>query len=329
LFLEVFGSLNITEKTNNFILSESKVIQNTLFNESKNALQKTINLTNLKYRECDDIDFVLKFWLKSDSLDAQKQHDQRLRNLLQQRFDQKENIIDWDYNMKLLKTNAILATKREYLAWRLTGDCFKMRDQKYSHQNRTLQTVDVVKRQGMNQKIWGLFHDIFTGPFIAFGTTSEFKTEFKKQNDHYSQDCTGLSYMNVEALIHEFQTGNIYEGVNLVLEEVGAEYDVTDHVEFVFLPCDPKETFEKQHNKYKHFFDVVYLGNVLSHRLKESAELINQSGRIVVEGVNYLLELKEEHVIAYNAKVQDIATEIGLTNTFPKEKKPDFLTFNL
>lgn len=327
MFLEIFGSLNITEKTRDFILHESKVIQNTLFDEAKNLLQKTINLTNLKYRECDDIDFVLKFWLKSDSLDLQKQHDQRLRNLLQQRYDQKENIIDWDYNMKLLKTNAILATKREYLAWRLTGNCFGIRDQKYSHQNRTLQTVDVVKRDGLNQKIWGLFHDIFTGPFIAFGAESEFKNEFKQQNDRYTQDCSGLSFMNVEALIYEFQTGKIYEGTNLVLDETSAGYDVTDHIEFIFLPCDPKETFEKHHKKYKQFFNVVYLGNVLSHRLKESADLIDEKGRIVVEGVNYLLELKEEHVISYNSKVQDIAKEVGLKTT-SDEKKPDFLIFD-
>lgn len=146
--MEIFGSLHLTEKTNKAILEYSKEIIKTLTDDNfKSQLSRIVDLSRLKYRERDDIEFVVNFWNnEKKNLDCAALWDRRVRQHLQARYDQKDNVVDWDYNMKVLNhEHCKLITKREYLHWRFTGNCFKVRDLVYNKYNRTLATVDTMK----------------------------------------------------------------------------------------------------------------------------------------------------------------------------------------
>ena len=60
-----------------------------------------LNLSRLKFRERDDLEFTFKFWLKGN-FQIEKMWDIRNRNYFKNRFDHRENLIDWDYHMKLI-----------------------------------------------------------------------------------------------------------------------------------------------------------------------------------------------------------------------------------
>jgi dynein assembly factor 3 len=111
LFLECFGNLLVREKTRDYIKEKaselirfrSAYLTKRVITDGKGLIASIINFSALKFRERDDIEFVFKFWRdEKRSFDSLALLDYRMRKYLGKRFDSKENIVDWDYNMKLL-----------------------------------------------------------------------------------------------------------------------------------------------------------------------------------------------------------------------------------
>ena len=72
------------------------------YDESKSKLSKIIDVSNLKFRERDDLEFVFKFWRSpKNNYEILKYWDYRLRAYYKRRYDYIENMCDWDYQMKL------------------------------------------------------------------------------------------------------------------------------------------------------------------------------------------------------------------------------------
>jgi dynein assembly factor 3, axonemal len=75
--------------------------------------------------------------------DAKLLWDYRSRGLLGRRFDSKENVYDWDFNMKLMQIpQAGIIHPLEYKKFRNTGSPFELRDAKMQASNKTMATVD-------------------------------------------------------------------------------------------------------------------------------------------------------------------------------------------
>jgi dynein assembly factor 3 len=115
--------------------------------DNEGTLSEVIDFGNLKFRERDDIEFVLKFWRDtSRNFDGPALWDIRLRNYLQRRYDSKDNIFDWDYNMKYVDRNPnTVLSKSQYIKWRTKGIAFEVRESTYDSTNRTMATVDLLK----------------------------------------------------------------------------------------------------------------------------------------------------------------------------------------
>lgn len=109
----------------------------------------------LKYREKDDLQTVFKVWMSQP--DMQKLWDQRLLQHFGSRYDARKNLVDYDYHFWF--KDRLKTSKQEYLSWRLTGTCFLKESKKYVC-NPTLLSFQ--------NKKWGYFGDILTGPFVAF-----------------------------------------------------------------------------------------------------------------------------------------------------------------
>ena len=105
LFLEVFGNVTIREKTNLYILQKCKELISVLTETTtKGKLAGMVDFGQLKFRERDDIEFVLQFWRREKSpFNIKELWDHRLRSYLKKRYDTRENVFDWDYHMKLLE----------------------------------------------------------------------------------------------------------------------------------------------------------------------------------------------------------------------------------
>nr|KAJ3421420.1 Dynein assembly factor 3, axonemal [Polyrhizophydium stewartii] len=164
--------------------------------DEKGLLGKLIDFSALRFRERDDIEFVLKFWRDTTRpFDAQALWEVRLRRHYGVRYDMRDNAIDWDYNMRLrdMDPSTSIVYKAEFMRWRLHGTAFEVRESSYDCANRSMATVDILKQDGVGVAKWGYFSDILFGPYAAFGLDTEAKDMLKKQNDMHKHVCTRLA----------------------------------------------------------------------------------------------------------------------------------------
>lgn len=135
-----------------------------LVTDQNGSLAESVSFSSLKFRERDDLEFIFKFWMDDSKVwDASLLWDYRTRALLGRRFDSKENIFDWDYNMKLLETpQAVIVHPLEYKKFRTMGSPFELRNAKMDVSNKTMATVDYMLEVGMRIKALYLIKNMKT-----------------------------------------------------------------------------------------------------------------------------------------------------------------------
>ena len=154
LFLECYGNLMIRQKTANWLQTVSSDLIRVV-TDGKGLLGSLVDVSQLKFRERDDIEFVFKFWrdAQNKSFQASQLWDYRLRQYYTTRYDVRDNAIDWDYHMKfkdLDKELASIVYKGEFLRWRLHGTAFEVRESAYDAPNRSMATVNILKQVPLN-----------------------------------------------------------------------------------------------------------------------------------------------------------------------------------
>ncbi|ORX50011.1 hypothetical protein BCR36DRAFT_327461 [Piromyces finnis] len=212
LFLEIYGNICVREKTEKFIKERAYDLIRTITDsdETKSKLSKIIDVSNLKFRERDDLEFVFKFWRSpKKNYEIQKYWDYRLRAFYKRRFDYIENVCDWDYQMKL-NPRADMINLKEFTKWRRTGQAFEVRETLYDRPNKVTATVEGMKEDGLTVSKWGYFSDIIVGPFIAFGCDSENKEYLKTQNDFHIKTSQDVSEYNLRSFIYELNEKKLY-----------------------------------------------------------------------------------------------------------------------
>lgn len=70
-------------------------------------------MDSLKFKERDELEDVISSYYNTHPFDIEKQHDQRVRYHLKERYDVRNNMFDWDYNM-YIKELAPYVHPREY-----------------------------------------------------------------------------------------------------------------------------------------------------------------------------------------------------------------------
>jgi hypothetical protein len=66
-------------------------------------LNKLIDISQLSYKDKDDIVDIFKAYDSNGEYNIEKYRDDRLRYLFKERYDVRENLIDWDYHETLSK----------------------------------------------------------------------------------------------------------------------------------------------------------------------------------------------------------------------------------
>ena len=158
LFCQIYGNILIKEKAFDFIVKQSTSMIRWVTDES-GPLSQVLDFSHLKFRERDDLEFVFKFWRDSSkSFDAKALWEYRSQSYLKKRYDSRENVIDWDYHMKLQaidKSFLSIIHKSEYVKWRMHGIAFENRDSFYNYPNKTMATVQILKQDGVGSNKWG------------------------------------------------------------------------------------------------------------------------------------------------------------------------------
>ncbi|KAJ3336924.1 hypothetical protein HDU93_001887 [Gonapodya sp. JEL0774] len=233
-------------------------------------LATILDLSLLKYRERDDLESTFKFWRDDKKVfDMENYWDFRLRKHYGGRYDHRENLVDWDYHMKL-RDKASVISKAEFLSWRTKGIAFQVRESTYSKPNRSLASVEGIKQGGITVNKWGYFGDIVVGPFLAHGVETANKDLLKTQNGIHTNSSGDIALYNVRQMMEEFWAAG------------GAE-TLRNRVSIKFLPMDPSLTFERRKAKLTGKFDTVYLGTSMAHRLGDTFDLMTADGVALVE----------------------------------------------
>jgi len=351
LFLELFGNSLIRPLTNEFLQQRAKELITLVTNPDH--LEKTLpvlNLSNLKFKEHDVLEGILKFWRNDDKkyFDLPSHWDQRVRQHLGTRYDSRANAYDWDYTMKL-KEKAPIVNFREYKTWRESGVAFELRDDSaYEISNRTLASGIIFKKDGERFARRGYWGDILNSPFISYGIESEDKTLFKKSNDVYVKTSTNVAEHNVTSWIYELITGEKYnlnpstssttenqsprEELCSISEKAGGKdescpedeakcrekvettrYFSLEDIKINILPINCVPDLSRK-AKYKQLFDVLYFSNSMVHLLRDDIKpIVAENAKLIIESTNFMLDLRHENRVEYNKKIKAMAESLGFS----------------
>lgn len=99
VFLEIFGNAFVQERTSEYIEDQAKALTEFVYNE-RGQLARFIDLSHLKMRARDDLIDVFRGWSRSVAFNMQSLRDHRLRHYYEDRYDYRDNLIDWDYTVR-------------------------------------------------------------------------------------------------------------------------------------------------------------------------------------------------------------------------------------
>jgi dynein assembly factor 3 len=165
----------------------------------------------MKHKERDELEDVLKAWSQSVPFDIEYYRDERMRVLYGNRYDSRNNVLDWEYHMKMIKMASVIHPW-EYRDWRQEGRAFTIRDRLVNLPdatvaNRTLASSDERRERGRSVVRRGFWGDIMNSPYIAFGVECNEPKLFAIANRAHKHNSQDVSEYSVISMMHEFESG--------------------------------------------------------------------------------------------------------------------------
>lgn len=319
--------------------------------EKMEQLYPLVNLRRLKFKERDDLEDIFKFWRNRapKHFDMTELWDYRLRQYWKQRYDSRTNLADWDYSMKLKDLGrASVIHSRQFARWRDTGIAFDPRDAPYDVSNRTLASCRMFREKHGSVDKRGYWGDVVNSPYIGLGIECDDDALFKKQQDQHVRHAGHVAAHNVSQYVHEIIKCEEYNAemmgsadtdpsvddpkITEVAEDDhdsgGAQGDLLSMteqevltiplpgVQVTFLPLKAPEEL-KSKPKYHRKFDAAFVGMGMVHHLQDGAfgATLAPRAHLVLEGVQYVLGLRDEQKIEFATKVTSYAEKCGATAT--------------
>lgn len=172
-FLEIFGNSHVQERTKKYIAENGKRLVDLLCNQA-GALEDVVDFSLLKFKERDDLETIFKGWSGKEPFKMEESWDARMRQHYEQRYDSRNNVIDWDYNFHLTKVEECkIIHTRQYRGWRNTGLAFEFGYQTYTNPNLSLASWQRGRVSGRTEERKGYWGDIYQSPYISLGLEAE------------------------------------------------------------------------------------------------------------------------------------------------------------
>eukprot|EP01083_Nonionella_stella_P286324 974602_1 len=208
LFLEMYGNTLLRDKTNSYLVEKAKEILR-FFELGSGPLSRYFDLSQLKHRERDEIEEIVRFWKSKTPFDVKQLRDLRLRKFYKDRYDVRRNLVDWDYIMDV-RANASIVHSAHYQEFRESGLAFKLRACDYSVPNRTVAThrLGTDTRRGTACSVRGFWSDLIMSPYLGFGVRSSETSLFKVSNRQHVKTAVDVSEFNLSSLFVELESGD-------------------------------------------------------------------------------------------------------------------------
>ncbi|KAG5501408.1 hypothetical protein JKF63_03221 [Porcisia hertigi] len=215
MFLDVYGNALMRDITAAQVRNVVQRLRKALETDSS-ALLRIASFEEMKSKERDFVESQLGHWnCDASTADIEEQWSQRVRQEMAERYDNRDNIIDWDFVFHLTEYTNLLKFP-EYRTWRNTGVAFDVShinprrgfNYDYKVPNKTL---CLFSRTGR-----GVYSgDIKNGPFFSFGALTLNKHICHRTADGTCKYGNGVVSMhNVRAWMYTLMTGLTWPWAN-------------------------------------------------------------------------------------------------------------------
>ncbi|XP_029780487.1 dynein assembly factor 3, axonemal [Suricata suricatta] len=326
-FLEVWGNALLRPQVAAFVHAQADRLAHLVPEPDRLAQQLPwLSLGALKFRERDALEAVFRFWAGGEKgpevFPMSRLWDSRLRHYLGSRYDARRGVSDWDLHMKLHDRGARVIHTREFRRWRDTGVAFELRDSSAYHvPNRTLASGRLLSHNGDRVAARGYWGDIATGPFVAFGIEADDESLLRTSNGQPVKTAGEITQHNVTELFREVAAWGRPRSSQGNPEQVhdagsGRPERAAPSPEFFtvhFLPLGSAQTL---HHKgcYKERFQLLYMACGMVHLLSpDLGACVAPGGHLIVELARYLVDLRQEQLQGFSARVGELAQAAGFT----------------
>ncbi|XP_042774538.1 dynein axonemal assembly factor 3 isoform X1 [Panthera leo] len=328
-FLEVWGNALLRPQVAAFVSAQADRLARLVPEPHRLAEQLPwLSLSALKFRERDALEAVFRFWAGGEKgpevFPMSRLWDSRLRHYLGSRYDARRGVSDWDLHMKLHDRGARVIHTREFRRWRDTGVAFELRDSSAYHvPNRTLASGRLLSYHGERVATRGYWGDIATGPFVAFGIEADDESLLRTSNGQPVKTASEITQHNVTELFREVAawgrptanhgTPEQVHGEGPGSPERGKRAAPSPEFTVHFLPLGSAQTL---HHKscYEGRFQLLYVACGMVHLLSpDLGACVAPGGHLIVELARYLVDLRQEQLQGFSARVGELAQAAGFT----------------
>ncbi|PWV19664.1 hypothetical protein C3747_9g268 [Trypanosoma cruzi] len=325
MFLDVFGNALTRDITSAQSRSVSQRLLRVLRNE-EGELARLVSFTEMKSKERDFVEEQIVHWA-FDTSQAKVEDSwlRRLRHEMAERYDNRDNIIDWDFNFYLCDyTNLIKFA--EYRTWRNTGIAF---DATHINPRRGFTYNYEVPNKTLchfNAKGIGTFlGDVKNGPFFAFGAQTANTHIRAKTIDGTCKYGNGVVSMhNVRAWLYGLLTGQSWpwgdhafawdDPSNYNYLPPGTPSDVAHQavlpdVRFHFVGLDFTRFMQHIREKKNKKFDLAFVGTSCTQLMSpEFFEVAMARNAVVVaETAKFVIDARDGAKSAFVNKIRELA----------------------
>lgn len=328
MFLDVYGNVMLRESTVPHVKDVSMRALRTL-GYGEGPLAAMIDTSDMKAKERDFVEDQVRHWTKDTSVaHSEKNWNNRLRTEMAERYDNKENIFDWDFNFHLYEYTNTLKFP-EYRTWRNTGIAFdychinprKGFQYEYNAPNKTLCHFD---RKGN-----GVFlGDIKNGPFYSVGIDTKNKHLRPRNADGTLKYGNGVTAMhNVRAWLYELMTGKEWpwsdhafawdDVANYNYLPPGTPSEVEYHAVlprtmFHMIGLDFQRFLLHHREESKPKFDAAFVGsNSTQFMTPEFFGAMADDGVVVCETVKFVVDCQDEAKAKFVEKIHEFGAKAG------------------
>ncbi|XP_028129878.1 dynein axonemal assembly factor 3 homolog [Diabrotica virgifera virgifera] len=345
IFMEIYGNTLIRPSVAKFLQTTAIDLLKMITNYNYLKTMMDFLSLNVKYKERDYLETLLKFWSSKDEFDICLSWDRRLRRTLGVRYDSKIGAFDWDLHMRLHDVGARQICNQEYRNFRASGISFSWLESEVSKPNRSL--VCAVVPNGANFVHHGYLGDMQTGPFISFGLTCEDETFLKSVYGQNHYRATDVTERNLKQIFYEIEHKKEYNHKktndslmgNVVMKE---ENLVIDNTGLDFIPRPTKTHLKledkitltsasmlhqfKHKQEYQNFFDVIYFGSTYLKLF--DGELINNVAKkgafMLIENQLYVPSCRKAELESFSKSIEETLTGVKIESVIFNYEKDDY-----
>ncbi|XP_057668455.1 dynein axonemal assembly factor 3 homolog [Diorhabda carinulata] len=337
IFMEIYGNSLVRPSVAKFFKSTASDLIKMITDYDYLRQMMNFACLDIKYKERDYLENLLKFWCSKDEFDICNIWDRRLRKYLGVRYDSKTGAFDWDLHMRLYDIGAKQICNQEYRNFRNNGVAFTWLESEVSKPNRSLVCATIPN--GTSFVHHGYLGDMLTGPFITFGLDCEDEKFLKSVHGQNYYRATDVTERNLKQIFYEIEHKQkyIHQFVNdtcmgnVVMKETDMVVDVSG---LDFIPRPTKKCLEiddeiniisisiynlmRYKEQYRKYFDVVYYAN--THLKYLDQELIKNVAKkdavMFIENQLFFVSNRKKELETYAGSIDEAVDGLDL------EKRP-------